>query len=77
MHYASPNSYYSVNPCQLSFAEDIENLEKYPWGIEVYEEILRELDLCTGKPDPHQEGKGSYLGLGEEGKPGSSLIYMA
>lgn len=41
-----PNTYYSVYPRNLSFIHNIENFKSYIWGINVYEELLREPNLC-------------------------------
>lgn len=38
-------SYYSVNPRHLIFIDNIENFENYPYKIEMFEELLRELNL--------------------------------
>lgn len=40
-----PTSYYNVLSQYLSFLNNIENFENYPWGVDAYEEILRELSL--------------------------------
>lgn len=42
-----PKSYYSVSPRHSSFVDDIENFKNYRWGINMYEESLRELELCN------------------------------
>lgn len=47
---SSKLSLYNVNPFQLSFINDMENFGKYFWGINVYKNILRELDMCKGSP---------------------------
>lgn len=43
-----PNSYFNVNPRELSFVDDIKSFESYPWGLDVYEKLLRELGLWKG-----------------------------
>lgn len=32
---AVPNPYYTINHCHLSFVNDIENFQSYPWRIDV------------------------------------------
>lgn len=71
------NSYNNVNPQYLSFVADIENFEKYPCSINVYEEILRESDFCRGSLIAINEVRREYVGHEEEGKPKSFLAYMA
>lgn len=50
------NSYYNVTPQNLSFIDDMENFDKYRKDIDIYKEILRELDPLKGKPNCHQRG---------------------
>lgn len=71
-----PKSYYSVNPHNLSFIDDTGYFEKYPWIIAVYDEISRDLDLCRESLIPIREVKAMDVGLGVDGNPKSSLMYM-
>lgn len=42
-----PNTYYSVNPRYLSFKENLDNFEGHLEGLDVYEDLVRELGLCN------------------------------
>lgn len=64
------NSYYNANPQHLSFNNDIENLENYPWGINMYKVLLRKWELYKGSMSP-SGGDGNGRG---EGK--AKLMYM-
>lgn len=41
----------------LSFVDDIENFETYPWGIDVHEEIISELSLAKENLKAIKSGK--------------------
>lgn len=52
-----------------------ENFEKYPWSIDVYEEILRELDICN-ESMTIRESKRDDVVHGKDGKLKSPLFYL-
>lgn len=40
--------YYSVNPNNQNFVEDLDTFQSYAWGINVHEELLLELAVWKG-----------------------------
>lgn len=40
------NSYYTIKPRHMSFTDDIEKFKNYFWGINMYDELLREFEMC-------------------------------
>lgn len=63
------NSYYNVNPCHLSFVDNMENFKNYDWWINVCEEILEEVDLCNGSLTATGRQRERILNLEERGSP--------
>lgn len=41
-----PNYDYSINPRHFSFVDGVKNYKIYPWGVDVHDVILSELDVC-------------------------------
>lgn len=60
-----PNSYYNADHKYLSFVDDL-NFEDYSWAVDVYEEILGELERCKGKVEE----------LRSQGESKGKLVYM-
>lgn len=44
----SPNSYYNVDHKHLRFVGD-PKFEDYSWGVDIHEEIIKELEICKDK----------------------------
>lgn len=73
MHNPLPQLLLQCHPCHLSFVYDLKNYGNYPRRNEVYEDLLRELELCRGSVIATRE----VMAVGGGGrKSKSSLMYM-